>query len=127
MDYLEEFVALVGGVHGMHLLGAAARIDEGTVDQLRGVYRRLHEMEVPEDAEEMHLAFIIYVSLLEEKCLCHIFAEVHSADAQGQHFRACENRAASTAMDILSNSFVPSREAFLRPYSLNPLDLGFPY
>jgi hypothetical protein len=127
MDYLEEFVALVAGVHDMHLLAAATQVDESTVDQLRGVYRLLHEMTVPEDAEEMHLAFTIYVSVLEEKCLCHIFAEVYSADAQGEHFRQCENRATNTAMDMLSHRFIPSREAFLQAYSLNALEVGFPY
>jgi hypothetical protein len=127
MEYLEEFAALVARVHGMQLLGGATQVDESTADQLRGIYDRLHEMAVADGAEEMQLAFTIYVSVLEEKCLCHIFAEVHSADAQGEHYRECENRAANTAMDILSHRFIPSREAFLQAYGLNAVEVGFPY
>jgi hypothetical protein len=92
MEYLEELAALVSRVHGMQLLGGATQVDESTADQLRGIYDRLHEMAVVDGAEEMHLAFTIYVSVLEEKCLCHIFAEVHSADAQGSQ---CSRRSAS--------------------------------
>jgi hypothetical protein len=127
IDYLEEFVQLVIGVHEMHLLGGAGPIDESTVDQLREVYRRLHEMEVPSDAEEMNLAFIIYVSVLDEKCLCHIFAEAHAGDAQGEYYRECENRATNAAMDWMSNRFIPSRETFLQQYGLAAVELGFPY
>jgi len=127
MDYLEEFVQLVVRVDQMHLLGGGGPTDEGTVDQLREVYRLLHEMEVPSDAEEMNLAFIIYVSVLEEKCLCHIFAEAHAGDAQGEYYRECENRATSAAMDIMSSRFIPSREVFLQQYGLAALELGFPY
>lgn len=127
MEYLEEFVTLVVQVHDMRLLGAATQIDESTADQLRGVYDRLHEMAVPDGAEEMHVSFTIYVSVLEEKCLCHIFAEVHSGDAQGEHYRQCENRATNTAMDLLSNRFIPSREEFLQAHGLSALEVGFPY
>lgn len=111
----------------MQLMGGSVQIDQATVDELRGVYRQLHEVEVPEDAEEMHLAFIIYVSVLEEKCLCHIFTEMHAADAQGQYYRECETRATNLAIDILSNRFIPSREIFLQRYGLNAVELGFPY
>ncbi len=127
MEYLEELVTLVVQVHDMRLSGAATRIDESTADQLRGIYDRLHEMTVPDGAEEMHLSFTIYVSVLEEKCLCHIFAEVHSGDAQGQHYRECENRATNTAMNLLSNRFIPSREEFLEAQGLSALEMGFPY
>jgi len=126
-DYLEEFVEVVAGVYDMQLLGGTVAINEGTVNELQGVYRQLHEMHVPEDGEEMHLAFIIYVSVLEEKCLCHIFAQIHSADAQGQHYRECENRATNAAMDLLSSRFIPSREVLLQRYGLNAVELGFPY
>lgn len=84
-------------------------------------------MEVPSDAEEMNLAFIIYVSVLEEKCLCHIFAEAHAGDAQGEYYRECENRATNAAMDWMSNRFIPSREAFLQEYALTAPEVGFPY
>ncbi|NIN66511.1 MAG: hypothetical protein GTO63_17845 [Anaerolineae bacterium] len=127
MGYLKEFVALVARVHDMRLLGGATQVDESTADQLRGIYDRLHEMAVADGAEEMHLAFTIYVSVLEEKCLCHIFAEVHSANAQGEHYRECENRAANTAMDLLSNQFLPRREEFLQAHDLTASELGFPY
>lgn len=126
-NYLEEFVDLVKNVHHMQLLAQATQVDEGTVDHLRGVYRRLHEMEVPEDAEEMHLAFVIYVSLLEEKCLCQIFGEMHAADAQGQYYYECQNRAAAAATDIIANRFIPGREQFLQRYGVNAPELGFPY
>jgi hypothetical protein len=126
-DYLDQFVPLVASVDGERILGLAIRIDMELVNQLREIYRRLHEMKVPAGAEEMQLDFIVYVSMLEEKCLCHIFADAHSADAQGQHFRECENRATQMAMDILSDRFVPSRDAFLRRYSLTAPDVGFPH
>lgn len=127
MDYLEEFVQLAGEVHDMKLLAGTTQIHQSTADALRGVYRRLHEMEIPAGAEEMHLSFIIYVSVLEEKCLCHLFAEIHSADGQGQHYSECETLATNVAMDIMSNRFIPGRESFLKRYGLNALDLGFPY
>jgi len=127
MDYLEAFVELVGEVHDMKLLAGTTQIEQSTADAIRGVYRRLHETQVPEGAEEMHLAFIVYVSMLEEKCLCHIFAQTHSDDAQGQHYRECETRATNMAIDIMSNRFIPSRESFLERYGLNALELGFPY
>lgn len=124
--YLDRFVPLVVSVEGEGILSNPARIDQGTADRLRAVYRQLHEMTVPPDAEEMHLAFIVYTSVLEEKCLCHIFAQAHATDAQAQYFRECENRATSAATDILNNRFLPSRDAFLRGYSLTANDAGFP-
>jgi len=127
MDYLEEFVELAVRVHEMQLMGGAGPIDEAAVDQLREVYRQLHEMEVPLDAEDMHLAFIIYVSVLEEKCLCHIFAEAHAGNAQGEYYRECENRATNAAMDIMSSRLIPSREAFLQQCGLTAPEVGFPY
>ena len=103
-----------------------ASIDQNAADRLRGIYRQLHEMPVPDDADEMHLAFIVYVSVLEEKCLCHVFAEAHAADAQAQYFRDCENRATTAATEIRNQRFIPSRDAFLQSYSLTPSDVGFP-
>ena len=126
-DYLDQFVPLVSSVDGESILSPATRIDMGLVDQLRDIYRRLHEMRVPTVAEEMQLDFIVYVSLLEEKCLCHIFADAHSNDAQGQHFRECERRATEMATDIHRDSFVPARDGFLRSYSLTAPDVGFPH
>ncbi|HJX38489.1 MAG TPA: hypothetical protein VJ714_07810 [Anaerolineae bacterium] len=123
--YLRDFTSLVSAVDQMGLLESSARADQGTADQLRGVYRHLHEMVVPEGAEEMHLAFITYVSVLEERCLCKVFAEAHSADAQGQYYRQCEGRAASVAVDLLSKRFLPSRDAFLQRYSLSAGEAGF--
>lgn len=124
---MEEFVELVTRVHGMQLLGGVTEIGEGTVNEVRAVYSRLHELDVPAGAEDMHLSYIIYVSLLEEKCLCHIFAQIHSADAQGQHYRECEDRATTAAMDMMSNRFLPSRDTFLQRYDLSASDVGFPY
>lgn len=126
-DYLDQFVPLVTSVDRERIFSPAARIDMGLVDQLRDIYRRLHEMKVPTDAEEMQLDFIVYVSMLEEKCLCHIFADAHSTDAQGQHFRECESRATEMATDILRDRFVPARDGFLRSYSLTAPDVGFPH
>jgi hypothetical protein len=124
--YLEEFVPLVVRVEAEEVLSKPGGIDQGTADQLREVYRRLHEMEVPPDAEEMHLAFTVYVSVLEEKCLCHIFATAHSADAQAAYFRDCEDRATSAATDVLNKRFLPASDAFLKAYSLDAQGIGFP-
>ncbi len=123
-DYLDRFVPLVVGVEEEGILSNPASIDQNAADRLREIYRRLHEMPVPGDAEEMHLAFIVYVSVLEEKCLCHVFAEAHSADAQAQYFRDCENRATTMATQILDSRFVPSRDAFLQAYSLTARGVG---
>ena len=125
-DYLDRFVPLVVGVEEEGILSNSAGIDQDAADRLREIYRQLHEMPVPTDAEEMHLAFIVYISVLEEKCLCHVFSEAHSADAQAEHFRECENRATTMATQILSNRLVPTRDAFLRSYSLTAKDVGFP-
>lgn len=125
-QYLQEFTGLVKTVDEMGLLASSSRADQGTATQLRGIYRGLHEMVVPEGAEEMHLAFTIYVSVLEEKCLCHVFADAHSADAQGAYYRQCESRAGNVASDVLKSRFLPAREAFLRRYSLSAQDAGFP-
>lgn len=127
ISYLGQFVPLVLRVHDMNLLAGRAAIDESTVDQLRELYGLLHAIDVPEGAEEMHLAFIIYVSVLEEKSLCHIFAEAHSGDSQGEHYRQCENDAASAAIDVMSNRFIPSRDGFVEQYGLTAAELGFPY
>ena len=120
-------MVVVVGVHNSGLPGSTVGVDQGTVDRLREAYRRLHRMAVPEGAEEMHLDFIVYVSVLEQECLCHIFAEAHSGDAQGQHFRQCETRATDMAAEIVSKRFVPSRDAFLKRYSLTAQDAGFPF
>ncbi len=124
--YLEDFASLVTSVDEMGLLEGSAGADQGTADQLRGIYRGLHEMAVPSGAEEMHLAFITVVSVLEEKCLCHVFADAHASDAQGQHYRECESTATATAVDVLSKRFVPARGAFLKRYSLTARQAGFP-
>ena len=124
--YLDRFVPLVVSVEGEGILSNPAGIDQSAADQLRAVYRQLHEMTVPPEAEEMHLAFIVYTSVLEEKCLCHIFAQAHATDAQAQYFRDCENRATRAATDVLNSRFLPSRDAFLRSYSLSANDAGFP-
>jgi len=108
------------------ILSNPAGIDQGAGDRLRAVYHQLHEMAVPADAEEMHLSFVVYTSVLEEKCLCHVFAQAHAADAQAQYFRDCESRATSAATDVLNNRFLPSRDAFLRSYSLTANGAGFP-
>ena len=125
-DYLDRFVPLVVGVEEESILSDPASMDQNAADRLREIYHQLHEMPVPTDAEEMHLAFIMYVSVLEEKCLCHVFAEAHSADAQAAHFRECENRATTMATQILDSRFVPSRDAFLQAYSLTARDVGLP-
>jgi hypothetical protein len=125
-EYLDGLLPLVVSVEEEHILSSPGGIDENTGDQLREVYRRLHQMGVPPEAEEMHLAFIVYVSVLEEKCLCHVFAAAHSGDAQAQYFRDCENRATSTATDILKARFLPARDDFLREYSLDAQSAGFP-
>jgi hypothetical protein len=124
--YLDRFVSLVVSVEGEGILSNPAGIDQGAADRLRSFYRQLHEMTVPTDAEEMHLAFIVYTSVLEEKCLCHTFAQAHAADAQAPYFRDCENRATRAATDVLNNRFFPSRDAFLRGYSLTAKGAGFP-
>ena len=126
-DYLDQFVPLVTSVDGERILNPATRIDMGLADQLREIYHQLHEMKVPAGAEEMQLDFVVYVSLLEEKCLCHIFADAHSTNAQGQHFRECENRATQMATDIFRDRFVPARDAFLRKYGLTAPGVGFPH
>jgi hypothetical protein len=104
--YLDGFVPLVVSVEAEEVLSKPGGIDQGSADQLKEVYQRLHQMEVPPDAEEMHLAFIVYVSVLEEKCLCHVFAAAHSGDAQAPYFRACEDRATSAATEVLNSRFV---------------------
>jgi len=126
VGYLDRFVPLVVSVEGEGILSNPAGIDQSAADRLREVYRQLHEMTVPPDAEEMHLAFIVYTSVLEEKCLCHIFAQAHATDAQAQYFRDCENRATRAATDVLNSRFLPSRDAFLRSYSLTANEAGFP-
>jgi hypothetical protein len=125
--YLEEFTSLVVVVDETGLLESSASADQGTADRLRALYGQLHEMAVPEGAEEMHLAFVTIVSVLEEKCLCHVFADAHASDAQGQHYRECVTAATNTANDILSSRFVPARDAFLRKYSLTARQAGFPF
>lgn len=126
-DYLDAFVPLVSDVREMSILGdPPGPVSEGTADRLRDIYSQLHEMPVPDDAQEMHLAFITYVSVLEEKCLCHVFAEAQSDDAQAQHFRECEDRSTTMAAQILNSRFIPSRDAFLQAYSLTAGDAGFP-
>ena len=126
VGYLDRFVPLVVSVEGEGILSNPAGIDQSAADQLRAVYRQLHEMTVAPEAEEMHLAFIVYTSVLEEKCLCHTFAQAHAADAQAQYFRDCENRATRAATDVLNSRFLPSRDAFLRSYSLTANEAGFP-
>jgi len=126
VGYLDRFVPLVVSVEGEGILSNPAGIDQGAADRLRAVYRQLHEMTVAPEAEEMHLAFIVYTSVLEEKCLCHTFAQAHAADAQAQYFRECENRATRAATDVLNSRFLPSRDAFLRSYSLTANEAGFP-
>jgi hypothetical protein len=125
-EYLDGFVPLVASVEAEEVLSKPGGIDQGTADQLREVYQRLHETVVPPDAEEMHLAFIVYVSVLEEKCLCHLFAAAHSGDAQAAYFRDCEERATSVATEVLNSRFLPSRDAFLQAYSLDAEGTGFP-
>lgn len=125
--YLKSFSNLVTSVDGMGLLESSGSADQSTADQLRGIYSGLHEMAVPEGAEEMHLAFITVVSVLEEKCLCHVFADAHASDAQGQHYRNCETNATATAGDVWSSRFVPARDAFLKEYSLTARQAGFPF
>jgi hypothetical protein len=124
--YLGKFVPLVVSVEEEGILSNPAGIDQSAGDRLRVVYRQLHEMTVPADAEDMHLAFVVYTSVLEEKCLCHVFAQAHANDAQAQYFRDCESRATSAATDVLNNRFLPSRDAFLRGYSLTANGAGFP-
>lgn len=125
-QYLRDFTGIVTAVEQMDLLENPGRADQGTADQLRGIYRRLHEMSAPEGAQEMHLAFITYVSVLEERCLCKVFADAHSADAQGPYYRQCEARAASVAVELRSKRFLPARDAFLQRYSLSAGGAGFP-
>jgi hypothetical protein len=125
--YLDRLVPLVVSVEGEGILSNPAGIDQGAADRLRGVYRQLHEMTVPPDAEEMHLAFIVYTSVLEQKCLCHVFADAHASDAQGQHYRECESGATKVASEVLSSRFVPARDAFLQQYSLTARQAGFPF
>ena len=126
LAYLDRFVPLVVSVEGEGILSNPGGIDQAASDRLRAYYRRLHEMTVPPDAEEMHLAFIVYTSVLEEKCLCHVFAQAHAADAQAQYFRGCESRATRAATDAFTNRFLPARDAFLRSYSLTANEAGFP-
>jgi hypothetical protein len=126
-DYLDQFVPLVTSVDRERILIPSTRIDMALVDRLREIYHQLHEMAVPAGAEKMQLDFIVYVSVLEEKCLCHIFADAHSTDAQGQHFRECESHARETAMGILRDRFVPARDAFLEEYAVTAPDVGFPH
>jgi hypothetical protein len=125
--YLDDFTDLVVVVDETGLLESSASADQGTAEQLRGLYGQLHEMAVPAGAEEMHLAFVTMVSVLEEKFLCHVFADAHASDAQAQHYRECVSTATSTANDILSNRFVPARDAFLKRYSLTARQAGFPF
>jgi hypothetical protein len=125
--YLDRFVPLVVSVEGEGILSNPGGIDQSVADRLRAVYRQLHEMTVPPDAEEMHLAFVVYTSVLEEKCLCHIFAGAHASDAQGQHYRECESGATNTASEVLSSRFVPARDAFLQECSLTARQAGFPF
>jgi hypothetical protein len=124
--YLKDFASLVTSVDEMGLLESSSSADQSTADRLRGIYSGLHEMAVPDGAEEMHLAFITVVSVLEEKCLCHVFADAHASDAQGQHYRECESNATATAGDLWTNRFVPARDAFLKQYSLTARQAGFP-
>jgi hypothetical protein len=124
--YLKDFASLVTSVDEMGLLESSASADQSTADQLRSIYSGLHEMAVPEGAEEMHLAFITIVSVLEEKCLCHVFADAHASDAQGKHYQECETSATSTAGDLWSGRFVPARDVFLKQYSLTARQAGFP-
>jgi hypothetical protein len=124
--YLKGFASLVTSVDEMGLLEGSASADQGTAERLRSFYSGLHEMSVPDGAEEMHLAFITVVSVLEEKCLCHVFADAHASDAQGQHYRDCESTATATAADVWSSRFVPSRDVFLKRYSLTARQAGFP-
>lgn len=124
--YLKDFASLVTSVDEMGLLEGSASADQSTADQLRSIYSGLHEMAVPEDAEEMHLAFITVVSVLEEKCLCHVFADAHASDAQGQHYQECETNATNTAGGLWSGRFVPARDVFLKQYSLTARQAGFP-
>ena len=126
-DYLDAFVPLVSDVEGMGILGdPPGPMSQSTADQLRDIYGQLHEMPVPDAVQEMHLAFITYVSVLEEKCLCHVFAEAQSDHAQAQHFRECEDRSTNMAMQILNSRFIPSRDVFLQAYSLTASEVGFP-
>jgi hypothetical protein len=126
-SYLDEFVELANRVDSLQVMAGSTQIDDNTVDELRGIYRRLHEVEVPEGAEDMHLSFIIYVSVLEEKCRCNIFAQIHAADTQGQHYRDCESRANAMAADVVSSRLLPSLDRFLGRYSLTASELGLPY
>jgi hypothetical protein len=125
-QYLNRFVPVVVSVNNSGATSSSGPIDQSTADRLREAYRQLHSMPVPESAEDMHLDFIVYVSVLEEKCLCHIFAEAHAANAQGQHFRQCETYATNKATEILNRRFVPSRNAFLKTFSLTARDVGLP-
>jgi hypothetical protein len=125
--YLDRFVPLVVSVEGEGILSNPAGINQSAADRLRAVYRQLHEMTVPPDAEEMHLAFIVYTSVLEQKCLCHVFADAHASDAQGQHYRECESGATNMASEVRSSRFVPARDAFLQQYSLTARQAGFPF
>jgi len=125
-QYWREFAGMVETVEGMGLLAGSSVADQHTADQLRGIYRRLHEMVVPEGAWGMHLAFTVYVSVLEEKCLCRTFADAHSGDAQGTYYRQCEDRAGVVASEVLKTRFLPARDEFLERYSLSAQSAGFP-
>jgi cytoskeletal protein RodZ len=124
--YLKDFTSMVGTVYDMGLLESSSSANQDTAEQLRAMYRQLHEMGVPEGAEEMHLAFVTAVSVLEEKCLCQVFAEAHGSDAQGQHYRDCVTASTTTATEVLSGRFVSARDAFLQQYSLTAKQAGFP-
>jgi hypothetical protein len=124
--YLKDFTNMVGAVDDMGLLDSSASANQDTAEQLRSLYRQLHEMAVPEGAEEMHLAFVTAVSVLEEKCLCQVFAEAHGSDAQGQHYRDCVTNATTTANEVLAHRFVPARDAFLQQYAVTAKEAGFP-
>jgi hypothetical protein len=124
--YVKDLASMVAAVQEMGLLDSSASANQDTGEQLRGMYRRLHEMVVPDGAEEMHLAFVTAVSVLEEKCLCQVFAEAHGSDEQGQHYRDCVTRATATASEVFSGRFVPARDAFLQQYSLTAKEAGFP-
>jgi hypothetical protein len=124
--YLKDFTSMVDTVYEMGLLESSASANQDTAEQLRGMYRQLHDIAVPEGAEEMHLAFVTAVSVLEEKCLCQVFAEAHGSDAQGQHYRDCVARATTTANEVLAGRFVPARDAFLQQYALTAKEAGFP-
>jgi cytoskeletal protein RodZ len=124
--YLKDFASMVDTVYEMGLLESSASANQDTAEQLRGMYRQLYEMAVPGGADEMHLAFVTVVSVLEEKCLCQVFAEAHGSDAQGQHYRDCVTNATTTASEVLTGRFVPARDAFLQRYSLTAKQAGFP-